>query len=86
MLLRISALRDLEIIKINDGRRLGPLKDIELDLEAGVIKALVLPNYAGRRLWGLFGRGEDLVVPWERITRIGLDVLLLDLPGSQLDY
>ncbi|HHY05359.1 MAG TPA: YlmC/YmxH family sporulation protein [Clostridia bacterium] len=85
-MIKISDLRDLEIININDGRRLGPLKDIELDLEKGAIQALILPNYTGGRVFGIFGRSDDLVVPWEKIKRIGVDVLLVDLPSQQIDF
>lgn len=85
MLIKISDLRDREIVNINDGRRLGPIKDIELDLENGVIQAIVLPNYSGGRILGLFGRSEDVVVPWEKIVRIGVDVVLVEVPGQHVE-
>ncbi|MFY9175566.1 MAG: YlmC/YmxH family sporulation protein [Peptococcia bacterium] len=85
MLIKISDLRDREIININDGRRLGPIKDIELDLENGRVMAIVLPSYPGSRIWGLFGRSEDVVVPWEKIVRIGVDVVLVEVPGQYLE-
>jgi len=86
MFIKISDLRDLEIININDGRRLGPIKDIELDLERGAIQAIVLPNYTPGKIVGIFGRNDDLIVPWEKIRQIGIDVVLIDLPGQQADY
>ena len=86
MFIKVSDLRDLEIININDGRRIGPIKDIELDLEEGKIQALVMPGHTAGRIVGIFGRNDDLVVPWEKIKRIGVDVLLVDLPGQQVDY
>lgn len=86
MLIKISDLRDLEIININDGKRLGPIKDIELDLEKGTLQALVLPSYTAGRILGIFGRNDDLIVPWEKIKRIGVDVLLVDLPSQQTDF
>jgi YlmC/YmxH family sporulation protein len=86
MFIKISDLRDLEIININDGRRMGPIKDIELDLEKGKVQALVMPGYTAGRIVGIFGRNDDLVVPWEKIKRIGVDVLLVDLPSQQADY
>lgn len=85
MLIKISDLRDREIINVQDGRRLGPIKDIELDLDKGRIQALVLPGYAGGRILGLFGRSDDLVIPWEKIVRIGVDVVLVEAPGQHLD-
>ncbi|MGI6606956.1 MAG: YlmC/YmxH family sporulation protein [Peptococcia bacterium] len=81
MLLKISDLRDREIINMNDGRRLGPIKDIELDLEVGRIQAIVLPAYDGGRILSIFGKSDEIVLPWENIRRIGVDAILVDLPG-----
>lgn len=85
MLIKISDMRDREIINIVDGRRLGPIKDIELDLEKGRIKAIVLPGMSGGRILGLFGRSDDLVVPWEKIVRIGVDVILVEVTGQHVE-
>lgn len=85
MLVKISELRDREIINVNDGKRLGPIKDIELDLEKGRIRAIVLPGINGGRILGLFGRDDDIVVPWEKIVRIGVDVILVEAPGQHVD-
>lgn len=80
MLIKISDLRDREIINVLDGSRLGPIKDIELDLDKGRILALVLPGFAGGRILNLFGRSDDMVIPWEKIVRIGVDVVLVETP------
>jgi YlmC/YmxH family sporulation protein len=86
MMIKISDLRDREIINTNDGKRLGPIKDIELDLDQGYIKALVLPGMNGGRVLGIFGRNDEMVIPWEKIVRIGVDVILVDAPTQQLEY
>lgn len=85
MMIKISDLRDREIINIIDGRRLGPIKDIVLDLEKGKIMAIVLPGLTGGRILGIFGRSDDLIVPWEKIVRIGVDVVLVETPGIHMD-
>lgn len=76
--MRISELRLLDIVNIKDGRRLGPIKDLDLDLERGVVKGIVVPGAS--RSWGFFGGGrtEDIMIPWERVKKIGVDVILVD--------
>ncbi len=76
-MVKISDLRMREVVNIADGRRLGPIKDIDIDLEQGRISAIILPG-AGKFL-SLFGREEEIVVPWEKIKKIGVDVILIDL-------
>ena len=76
--MRISELRLLDIVNIKDGRRLGPIKDLDLDLERGVVKGIVVPGASRSR--GFFSRGttEDIMVPWDRVKKIGVDVILVD--------
>lgn len=78
IVVRISELRLLDIVNIKDGRRLGPIKDLDLDLERGVVKGIVVPGPS--RSWGFFGGGkfEDFIIPWERVKKIGVDVILVD--------
>ena len=76
--MRISELRLLDIVNIKDGRRLGPIKDLDLDLERGVVKGIVVPGPS--RSWGFFGGGksEDIIISWDRVKKIGIDVILVD--------
>ena len=78
-MLKISDLRMREIVNIVDGRRMGLIKDIDIDLENGRIAALILPGPS--RLLGLLGRDEEVVIPWEKIVKIGIDVILVEVPG-----
>jgi len=80
MLVKISDLRSREIINTVDGRRLGVIKDIDINLEEGRISALILPGGQGKIL-GFFGREEEIIIPWERIKKIGIDVILVELTG-----
>lgn len=82
-MVKISDLRMREVVNIGDGRRLGPIKDIDINLEEGKITAIILPGQGGGRLMGFFGREDEIVVPWDRIVRIGVDVILVDLRPAQ---
>ena len=75
MLCRVSELRYKEMINVTDGSRYGYVGDAEVDLETGQVRALVVPGRL--RLFGLLGREEDTVVPWEAVRRIGADIILV---------
>ena len=77
---RISELRDKEIIGVADGCRYGYVGDLEFDLQSGQVRALVVPGRL--RLFGLLGREEDLVFPWETVKRFGEDIILVEAPVS----
>ncbi|NLK51679.1 MAG: YlmC/YmxH family sporulation protein [Syntrophomonadaceae bacterium] len=78
-MVRVSDLRMRDVVNVVDGRRLGMIKDFDLDVELGRIKSIVLPGTG--KILGFFGRNEDLEISWERIIKIGVDVILVDLPG-----
>jgi YlmC/YmxH family sporulation protein len=77
-LVKISELRLRDVINTYDGKRLGTIKDIDLDLEQGKIRSLILPGNSGR-LFSLFTRSDEVVVPWENIVKIGVDVILVNV-------
>jgi YlmC/YmxH family sporulation protein len=80
-MVRTSELRVREVVNVDDGRRLGGLSDLEIDLESGRVAAIVLPGPA--RFLGLLGRSEETVVPWARVQRIGTDVILVSIGAPE---
>ena len=76
-MIKISDLRNRDVINILDGKKLGNIIDIDLDLDNGKVLALVLP---GRVKGFLFTKREEIVVPWQKIVRIGRDVILVEVP------
>lgn len=71
-------LREKEVINICDGRRLGCVSEVEFNVCDGRLTAIVLPSPGG--FLGLGGK-ERIVIPWERIERIGQDVILVNASG-----
>lgn len=78
-MVKISELRQREVININDGRRLGIVYDVEIDMEKGTIDAIIIPGTG--RVFGLFSKESDIVVNWENIKKIGMDVILVEGGG-----
>ena len=76
MLCRFSEFREKEVICIRTGARLGYVCDVEFQSPEGRITALIVPGQA--KYFGLFGREDDYILPWECITRVGADVILIE--------
>ena len=77
-----SELRCKEVINVCDGQRLGCVSDLELELPAGRILALIVPG--PRRFLGLLGKEFDYCIPWPCIKRIGADLILVDVAPEQI--
>lgn len=83
--MKTSELRVREVIDICDGRRLGLASDLEINVENGQILALVVPGSSRWLSW--FGKNDETVIPWEKIRKIGLDVILVDTGSeSEMGY
>lgn len=75
---KISDLAKRDIINIADGSRLGAIKDVHIDSAAGTVQAIVLKGPKKKYL-SLMGIGQDVVVPWEKIKKIGVDAVLVEV-------
>ena len=78
MQLRFRDLRKKEVININDGVRLGPVGDVDLQVPEGHVAAIVV--YGPAKFFGLFGPREEFYIPWDCIQRVGDDIILIDRP------
>ena len=76
MLCRFSEFRYKEVISVKTGCRLGYVCDAEFQSPEGRITALIVPGKA--RYFGVLGREEDYILPWECISRVGDDIILVE--------
>lgn len=73
-------LKQKDVINVCDGRRLGKPIDLALN-ESACVEALVVPAPGGPLSFFRPDR-EGLSIPWERIRRIGDDVILVELDAE----
>ncbi len=65
-----------EVINIKNAKRLGYVQDVTADLKTGTITSIIVPG--NTKFFNLFASGNDIVIPWENITCIGDDIILVD--------
>ena len=77
MSVKFTDLHCKEVICVNDGRRLGFISDVCIEIPDGKIVSIIVPGRG--RMFGILGCREDYVIPWRCIKRIGPDIVLVDI-------
>lgn len=68
--------RHKEVISIKNAKRLGHVQDVTADLKTGTITSIIVPG--NTKFFNIFATGNDIIIPWENITCIGDDIILVD--------
>ncbi|WP_337098633.1 YlmC/YmxH family sporulation protein [Paenibacillus sp. YIM B09110] len=80
--MKISDFQTKDVINIVDGKKLGHISDLELDLRQGRIDSIVVPQFT--KFFGVFGGGgTEVVIPWRNIVKIGADVVLVRMDETK---
>ena len=74
--LSFCELRTKQVVNVIDGKVLGRVCDVIFSRHTSKVLGFVVPGDLGFRL---FRRRDDLFVPFERIVKIGCDVILVEL-------
>ena len=80
--MRICELRQKEVINCKDCERLGFVGDIVFNPKTGCIEKLIVPGPC--KIWGLFGREQEYIIPWCHVCQIGPDVILVDVEVDKI--
>lgn len=72
-----TELKQKDVVNICDGRRLGKPMDLVLN-ETACVEALIVPMPGGF-LNLLKQEKEGCLIPWNRVLRIGSDVILVEV-------
>ena len=74
-MVKISEFQIKDVVNVSDGKKLGNIGDIEINLTTGKIEAVIVSGNG--KVLGFFGREEDIIIPWKNIIKIGQDVILV---------
>lgn len=76
MFSRIGDLRNKQVVCVKNGCVLGYPNDVEFSCPEGKAESLII---LGRpRFFGIFGREEDIIIPWREIEVIGQETILVN--------
>ena len=67
-----------QIINVVDGKCLGRLIDVVLDIKTCKILGLIVPNPSCSS-WSIFRKNREIFIPFHSICKIGVDVILIEL-------
>ena len=79
--MRVTDLSCKEVVCVCDGARLGYVSDVEVTVPEGQVCSIVVPGKC--RWFGLAGRTEELVIPWNAIRRVGDDIILVECKPAE---
>lgn len=77
-MLKISELQAKNIVNMENGKFLGYLTDLDINLETGEIEALIISTSG--KMMSFFQKDAEIVIPWSNIYKIGDDVILVHIP------
>ena len=80
--MRICELREKEVVNICDGEKLGNVCDVDFDLRTGKICSLIVPGPC--KIFGILGRDNEYIIPFECVKRIGADVILVEVNVKEI--
>lgn len=80
---RLSSFTKKEIVNVKDGRRLGFLTDVEVDLDTGHVEAIAVS--VPMKILPMGSDCRELVIPFEKIKKIGEDIILVNVEERYLN-
>lgn len=73
--MRISDLKQKEVINICDCKRLGYVGDVDFDMDTGCLLAIIVPGPGC--FCGFLVREKEYIIPYNDICQVGRDIILV---------
>ncbi|WP_416826932.1 YlmC/YmxH family sporulation protein [Ectobacillus polymachus] len=81
-MIRISDFQSKDVVNVFDGKKLGNIGDIDIDVITGKIQAIIIGKQG--RVLGLLRKEDEILIPWRQIVKIGEDVILVRVQVSEM--
>lgn len=75
--MKLSELQSKYVVSVNDGKNIGTIIDINIDHVNGRIVSLVIEP--SKNFFSFSNRGIETEIFWKDITKIGEDVILVNI-------
>ena len=72
---KIGDLRNKQVVCVKNGSVIGNVSDVELNTDDGKLTSIVI--YGKHSFLGLFGKENDIIIPWNDIEVIGNETILV---------
>ena len=73
--MRLSDLQNKDVINVSDGKKIGNIIDININLD-GKMEALIVEK--SKFLISMFTTKDEIEIRWNQIEKIGEDVILVN--------
>ncbi len=81
-MIRVSDIIDKEIINVKNGKKMGFITDIDIDVNEGRVVSF---STTGEGSGGFFSRGVDMdVIFWNDILKIGCDTIIVNIGSEKI--
>ena len=74
--LSFCEMRSKQVVNVIDGKVLGRISDVMFSRQSARVLGFVVPGNQG---FSLFSRKGEIFIPFEKVCKIGLDVILVEL-------
>lgn len=75
MICKVNDLKDKQVVCVKNGAVIGTVSDVEFNTEDGKLSSIII--YGKHTFLGLFGKENDIIIPWNDIEVIGNETILV---------
>ena len=71
-----KTMENMQVVNVCDGKILGYINNTEIEICTGKIIAIIVLL---KSKFLCFGKNDEIFIPWDKIERVGNDIILVNL-------